>query len=187
MVCLPSTGFSSALCQSIPVARRYPFIHLGRGNDDAGALYPTAQATNNERCPVHYYKKCKSIRPSEMSNADSPSNSAINYRRREDNSIWNLKTPLGKNEIGKLMKIGSTNHSIINENARHYAAQLRGHANMKSLDSYNAASVKHQRKMPLILTLSGEQSTPSTVSRLVQESSTVRVNLPKAVNPNESF
>ena len=78
-----------------------------RGNDDVRALYPTAQATNNECCRVHYYKKFKSIRPSEMSNADSPSNSAINYRRREDNSIWNLKTPLGKNEIGKLMKIAA--------------------------------------------------------------------------------
>ncbi|KAK2566437.1 hypothetical protein P5673_009953 [Acropora cervicornis] len=63
-----------------------------------------------------------------------------------------------------------------------YVAQLSGHRNLKSLDSYKAASVDHQRKMSLILRRSGEQST-----YLVQESSTVPVNLPKAVNPNETF
>ena len=59
-----------------------------------------------------------------MNNADSPFNLAINYRRREDNSIWNLKTPLGKNEIGQLMKIAAqtaglqgniTNRSVMDE------------------------------------------------------------------------
>ena len=61
-----------------------------------------------------------------------------------------------------------------------YVAQLSGHRNLKSLDSYKAESVDHQRKMSLILRHSGEQSTQSSsVSSLVQESSTVPVNLPK--------
>lgn len=61
-----------------------------------------------------------------------------------------------------------------------YVAQLSGNRNLKSLDSYKAASVDRQRKMSLILSHSGEQSTQSSsVSSLVQESSTVLVNLPK--------
>ena len=93
---------------------------MRRGNGDARAFYPTAKATNNECCPVHYYKKNQSHRPVKMNNADSPY-LAINYGRRADNSIWYLKTPLGKNKIGKLMKIVAqtaglqgniTNHSI---------------------------------------------------------------------------
>lgn len=68
-----------------------------------------------------------------------------------------------------------------------YVAQLSGHKNLKSLDSYKAASVEHQRKMSLILSHSGEEGTSSSVSHLVQESSVVLANLPKAVNTNESF
>ena len=177
-----------------------------RGNGDTRAFNPTAHATNNERCPVHFYKKFRSHRPAEMNEADSPFYLAINYRRRPDSSIWYMKAPLGKNEIGKLMKTAAqtaglqgniTNHSVRKtcisrlmdaEVPVNYVAQLSGHRNLKSLDSYKAASVEHQRKMSLILSRSGEQSTQSsTVSSLVQESSTVPVNLPKAVNPNESL
>ena len=60
--------------------------------------------TNNERCPVHYYKKFRSHDPAEMNNDDSPFYLAINYQRRPDNSIWYLKAPLNKNKIGTLMK-----------------------------------------------------------------------------------
>ena len=176
-----------------------------RGNGDARAFYPTAQATNNKRCPVRYYKKFRSHRPAEMNNADSPFYLAINYRRRADNSIWYLKTPLGKNEIGKFMKVAAQTAglqgNITNQSVRktcisrlmdaevpvNYVAQLSGHKNLKSLDSYKAASVEHQRKMSLILSRSGEEGTSSSVSHLVQESSVVPANLPKAVNTNESF
>ena len=41
--------------------------------------------------------------------------------------------------------------------------------------------------MSLILSRSGEEGTSSSVSHLVQESSVVPANLPKAVNTNESF
>ena len=178
-----------------------------RDNGDARAFYPTAQATNNERCPVHYYKKFRSHRPPEMNNADSPFYLAINYRRRADNSIWYLKTPLGKNEIGKFMKLAAqraglqgniTNHSVRKtcisrlmdaEVPVNYVAQLSGHKNLKRLDSYKAASVERQRKMSFILSRSGsgEQGTSSSESHLVLKSSIVPVNLPKAVSPNESY
>jgi len=68
------------------------------------AFNPTAQATNNESCLVYYYKKFKSRRPEEKNNAGSPFYLAINHRRRPGNNIWYMKAPLGKNEIGKLMK-----------------------------------------------------------------------------------
>ena len=46
-----------------------------------------------------------------------------------------------------------------------YVAQLSGHRNLKSLDSYKAASADHQRKMSLILSRSGQESIQtSTVS-----------------------
>lgn len=69
-----------------------------------------------------------------------------------------------------------------------YVAQLDGHKNLKSLHSYKAASIEHQRKMSYILNRSGEQSMQSsTTSSLVQESSSHPVNLSLAVNSNEPF
>ena len=188
-----------------------------RGNGDTRAFNPTAHATNNERCPVYYSKKFKSHRPEEMNNAESPFYLAINPRRRPGSSIWYMKAPLGKNEIGKLMKTAAqgaglqgniTNHSVRKtcisrlmdaEVPVNYVAQLSGHRNLKSLDSYKAASVEHQRKVSMILSRSGEQSTQSsTVSSLHQsahsstvsslyESSTLPVNLPKEVNKPRVF
>lgn len=70
-----------------------------------------------------------------------------------------------------------------------YMAQPSSHKNLKSLDSYKAASIEHQRKMSYILSRSREQSMQSsTTSSLVQESSSHPVNLSQAaVNPNEPF
>ena len=59
-----------------------------RGNGDTRAFNPTALATNNERCPVFYYKEFKSHRPEEMNSADSPFYLAINYRRRPGSNSW---------------------------------------------------------------------------------------------------
>ena len=62
-----------------------------RGNGDTRASNPTAQATNNERCPVFYYKEFKSHRPEEMNSADSTFYLAINYRRRPGSNIWYMR------------------------------------------------------------------------------------------------
>ena len=40
-----------------------------------------------------------------------------------------------------------------------YVAQLSGHKNLKSLDSYKTASDEHQRKMSLVLS-SGKKKSP---------------------------
>ena len=62
-----------------------------------------------------------------------------------------------------------------------YVAQLSGHRNLKSLNSYKAASADNQRKMSLILSRSGQESIQtSTVS--VHENTTLPANLPKDVS-----
>ena len=110
-----------------------------------------------------------------------------------------MRAPLGKNEICKLMKTAAqsaglqgnfTNHTVRKtcisrlmdaEVSLNYVAQLSGHKNLKSLDSYKAASADHQRKMSLILSRSGQESIQtSTVS--VYENTTLPANLPKDVS-----
>ena len=110
-----------------------------------------------------------------------------------------MRAPLGKNEIGKLMKTAAqsaglqgnfTNHTVRKtcisrlmdaEVPLNYVAQLSGHKNLRSLDSYKAASADHQRKMSLILSRSGQESIQtSTVS--VYENTTLPANLPKDVS-----
>ena len=105
-----------------------------------------------------------------MKQPDSPFFLAINHRRQPSSKIWYSKAALGKNEIGKFLSKAAkaaklpgniTNHSVrktcisrlidadIPEN---FVAQLSGHKNLKSLDSYKSASTAHQRKMSLVLT-----------------------------------
>ena len=67
-----------------------------------------------------------------------------------------------------------------------YVAKLNGHRNLKSLDSYKAASADHQWKKSLILSRSSQESTQtSTVS--VHENTTLLVNLPKDVSKSGVF
>ena len=54
------------------------------------AFYPTAQAAENERCPVADH------RPLEMKQPDSLSFLAINNRRQPSSQIWYSKAALGK-------------------------------------------------------------------------------------------
>ena len=63
--------------------------------------------------------KFRSHRP-----ADSHFYFAINYWRRPDNSIWYLKTQLGKNEIGKLMKIAAQ-AACLQENINNHSVRKR--------------------------------------------------------------
>ena len=51
-----------------------------RGNGDTQAFNSIAQATNNKRCPVLYYKEFRSHGPAEVNIADNPFYLAINHR-----------------------------------------------------------------------------------------------------------
>ena len=146
-----------------------------QGQDKASghrAFYPTAQATDNERCPVKYYKLLRSHRPIEMNQPEAPFYLAVKHQRKATDAVWYKKSSLGKNEIGKLLTKAAqnaglqgrvTNHSVRktcisrlldSDVPENYVAQLSGHRNLKSLDSYKSASIQHQRRMSLALSRS---------------------------------
>ena len=145
---------------------------------------PTAQASNNARCPIFFYKAFRSHRPTEMNNPESPFYLAIKHKRKPSDTVWYMNAPLGKNSIGKFLKMAAkrtglqgnvTNHAVRKTSIgrlldadvpANYVAQLSGHKNLKSLDSYKSASLLHQRKMSLVLSRSKhmEHTTSTTTS-----------------------
>ena len=145
---------------------------------------PTAQASNNTRCPVFFYKAFRSHRPTEMNKPEWPFYLAIKYKRKADDPAWYANAPLGKNSLGKFLKMAAkrkglqgnvTNHAVRKTSIgrlldadvpSNYVAQLSGHKNLKSLDSYKSASLNHQRKMSLVLSFSEHvQHNTSTTTR----------------------
>ena len=101
-----------------------------------------------------------------------------------------MRSPLGKNEIGKFLstvaqKAGLhrerkwvTNHSVrktcttrllnadIPEN---FVAQISGHKSMKSLQSYKSTSSNHQRRMSLPLSRAPSSSEKSNAFVIVED------------------
>ena len=144
---------------------------------------PIAQTSNNALCPVFFYKAFRSHRPTEMNNQESPFYLAINHKRKPSDTVWYMNAPLGKNSIGKFLKMAAkrtglqgnvTNHALRKTHIgglldadvpANYVAQLSGHKNLKSLDSYKSESLLHQRKMSLVLTRSEHvKSTANTAT-----------------------
>ena len=77
------------------------------------AFYPTAQVTENERCPVQLYRAFAEHRPLEMKQSDSPFFLAINHRRQPSSQIWYSKAAL-LSKAAKAAKLAGniTNHSV---------------------------------------------------------------------------
>ena len=106
-----------------------------------------------------------------MNNQESPFYLAINHKRNPSDTVWYMNAPLGKNSIGKFLKMAAkrmglqgnvTNHTVRKTSIgrlldadvpANYVAQLSGHKNLKSLDSYKSASLLRQRKISLVLSL----------------------------------
>ena len=104
-------------------------------------------------------------RPDAMKDPEAPFFLAINHKRNPKNSVGYQKSAMGKNEIGKFLSNAAKNAGIEGNITNHsvrktcvsrlmdavipsnYVAQLSGHKNLKSLDSYKAASQVHQRKL----------------------------------------
>jgi len=136
------------------------------------AFHPTAQAIGNERCPVKIFKEFAHRRPLEMNKPDSPFYLAVNHKQKPDDDVWYIRSPLGKNEIGKFLSAGAkhaglqgrvTNHSVRKtcisrlldaDVPNNFVAQLSGHRSLKSLYDYKSASYEHQRRMSLALSRS---------------------------------
>ena len=147
-----------------------------QGDGHCRAFNPKAYATENEHCPVHLYLKFASHRPEEMKRPEAPFFLAINHKRKPADPVWYSRAPLGKNKIGEFLTKAAknaglpgnvTNHSVRKtcisrlmdaEIPVNYVAQLSGHKNLKSLDSYKTASDDHQRKMSLLI--SSETKSP---------------------------
>ena len=140
-----------------------------QGDGHCGAFKPKAYATENEHCPVRLCLKFASHRPEEMKRPEAPFFLAINHKRKPADPVWYSRVPLGKNEIGEFLTKAAkgaglpgnvTKHSVRKtcisrlmdaEVPVNYVAQLSGHKNLKSLDSYKTASDDHQRKTSLLL------------------------------------
>ena len=167
------------------LAERGTKTRHGQEKGHRRAFQPKVYATKTERCPVKFYKTFKSHRPVEMNKPESPFYLAVRHNRSSKDNVWYMKSPLGKNEIGKLLSTAAqkaglqregkqiTNHSVrktcisrlldadIPEN---FVAQLSGHKNTESLQSYKSASSTHQRRMSLTLSRAHSGSEESTVS-----------------------
>ena len=148
-----------------------------RTGQDGGhqrAYKPKAYASKNKpRCPVEFYKVSRSHRSEAMLDPNAPFYLAINHRRKPSEKVWYLDRPLGKNEIGKFLKDAFasakldetnkkkvSNHSVRNTSVGrlleadvqpNFVAQLSGHKNLKSLDSYHSASLKRQQEISTVL------------------------------------
>ena len=184
-----------------------------RTGQDGGhqrAFEPKAHASNNKsRCPVEVYKAFRSHRSEAMLEPDAPFYLAINHRRKPNDKVWYLDRPLGKNEIGKFLKdafaaakLDDTNKKkVSNHSVRktsvgrlleadvqpNFVAQLSGHKNLKSLDSYHSASLKRQREMSAILncepgtSAQSEENQVSTSTTTQQNVFTVQQIQPQAI------
>ena len=167
--------------------------HTGRGtktrtgekeNGHSRAFNPTIQATGTDRCPVKFYQIFLSHRPAESNMPEAPFYLAINHKRGPNDQVWYLKTPLGKNQIGKLLGSAATaagisggkkiaNHSVrktaigrlLDANVpENFVAQLSGHKNLESLQSYKIPSMQHQRRMSETLSRAPSSHLPESES-----------------------
>ena len=172
---------------------------IGQAGGHQRAFEPKAHASNNKsRCPVEFYKAFRSHRPEAMLEPDAPFYLAINHRRKPNDKVWYLDRHLGKNEIGKFLKDAFTagklddtnkkkvsNHSVRKTSVGrlleadvqpNFVAQLSGHKNLKSLDSYYSASPKRQREMSAILNRDSGTSAHSEENQ-VSTSTTTQQNV----------
>ena len=154
------------------------------------AFQPKVYATKTESCPVKFYKTFKSHRPVEMNQPESPFYLAVRQKRSSQDQLWYMRSPLGKNEIGKFLSTAAQNAGLHREGKRvsnhsvrktcisrlldadipeNFVAQLTGHKSTESLQSYKSASSNHQRRMSLTLSRARSSSEKSTAVSNVED------------------
>ena len=116
-----------------------------------------------------------------MNKPDSPFYVTVKHQRKPGDDVCYMRSPLGKNEIGKFLSTAAKNAGLQGRVTNHsvrktcisrlldadvpdkFVAQLSGHRSLKSLDAYKSASYEHQRRMSLALSRSSSnQATIST-------------------------
>ena len=130
-------------------------------NADARSFKPKMWATleNPSKCPVAIFKAFVQHRPPQMCAAESPLYLAINRKRNED-SFWYKKQPLGVNHIDKMMKLlvkgttitgRKTNHSArkttVETLCRANVPDSTGHKSVQSLNHYKKPSLDQQKSL----------------------------------------
>ena len=149
------------------LAERGAKTRHGQEQGHRRAFQPKFYATKTKRCPVKFSITFTSHRLVEMTKPESPFYLAIRHNRSSQDNFWYMKSPLGKNEIGKFLSTAAqkaglqregkqiTNHSVRKtcisrlhdaDNPENFVAQLSGHKNTESLQSYKSASSTHQKK-----------------------------------------
>ena len=129
-----------------------------------------------------------------MKKPEAPFYLAIKQKRSPDEQIWYMRSPLGKNQLGKFLSdavsaagIQSGKRKVCNHSVRktsigrlldanfseNYVMQLSGHKNIQSLSAYKSASLGHQRQMSDAL--SGRKESATASSRDVNSDDSVKV------------
>ena len=75
-------------------------------------FYYTSQTIDHERCPVKYYKTFKSHHPAEMNKPESSFYFTNKHHQNPGDIIWYKKSPLRKNEVGKLLLKAAQSNSV---------------------------------------------------------------------------
>ena len=152
-----------------PKGKAKPVTEKKMSTEDLSVGKCMRQATGNVQCLA-------SKRPIAAKSPESPFFLAVRHRRKPEDQIWFLNSPMGKNKIGKFLSKATkdlplsrsgkyTNHSVrktciktlLDSGVSHNCvAQLSGHKSLKRLDSYAVASHQQQRKMSK--TVSGQEN-----------------------------
>ena len=132
---------------------------------------------------MRFYKEFAHRRPVEMNQPDSPFYLAVKHQVKPGDDVWYMRSPIGKNEIGKFLHTAAknaglqgrlTNHSVRktcisrlldSDVSDNFVAQLSGHRSLNSLHAYKFASYEHQRRMYLALSRSNSNGYPTEVTR----------------------
>ena len=117
-----------------------------------------------------------------MKKPEAPFYLAVKQKRRADDQICYMRSPLGKNQLGKFLsdavsaaglqsgKRRLSNHSVRKTSIgrlldanfpENYVMQLSGHKNIQSLSAYKSASLSHQRQMSDALSIRNQPATSS--------------------------
>jgi len=118
-----------------------------------------------------------------MNKPDSPFYLAVKHQRKPNDNVWYMRSPLGKNEIGKFLSTPAKNAGLQGRVTKHsvrktcisrlldadvpdnFVAQVSGHRSLKSLDAYKSTSYEHHRRMSLALSHSGSNQLASISTR----------------------
>ena len=132
----------------------------GEENEHQRSFRPKAYETGDKKCPVSCFKEFVNRRPTAAKSPESPFFLAVRHRRKPEDQIWFLNSPMGKNKIGKFLSNATKDlplsrsgiKTLLDSGVSHNSvAQLSGHKSLKSLDSYAVASHQQQRQMSKIL------------------------------------